>query len=329
MKPFNVFITRLIPDPGLHLLKKDKRFKVRVNTLNHPLTHQELIRNFKGKDGVICLLSDKIDKKIINASPALKIIANYAVGYDNIDIGHATCRGILITNTPGVLTEATAELTWALILAIARRITEGERFLRAGKFTYTNWSPTLLLGTDIRDKTIGIIGAGRIGQSVARKAIGFQMKILYTGRKAKTDFEKETGARRVSLSRLLKQSDFVCLHIPGTSQTYHLIGMKELQMMKHTAFLINASRGVVIDENALVKALSNKIIAGAALDVYEKEPSVHPGLLKLNNVVLMPHLGSATVETRNKMSLIAATNLIAGLTGNRPPNLINPDIFRP
>ncbi|MFH1228455.1 MAG: D-glycerate dehydrogenase [Planctomycetota bacterium] len=327
MKPFRIFITRRIPDSGLGLFRKNNRFKVSVNQLDRPLTHQELIHNLKDKDGVICLLSDKIDKEIIDLSPSLRIIANYAVGYDNIDIGYATCRGILITNTPGVLTEATAELTWTLILAIARRVTEAERFLRKGKFNHTNWSPTLLLGTDIHHKTLGIIGAGRIGQSVARKAIGFQMRILYTGHKTKPEFEKETGSRRVSLSILLKQSDFVCLHIPGNAQTYHLIGIKELRMMKHTAFLINVSRGTVVDENALVKALRNKIIAGAALDVYEKEPKIHPGLLKLDNVVLMPHLGSATVETRNKMAVMAAINLIAGLTGNRPPNLINPEIF--
>jgi glyoxylate reductase len=304
-------------------LLKDKRFRVNINPLNRPLTHRELLGKVKGIDGLLCLLADRIDAEIIDAAEPLKVIADYAVGYDNIDVAHATRKGIMVTNTPGVLTEATAELTWALLLAIARRIPEAERFLRAGRFSRTSWSPTLMLGTDIHNKTIGIIGAGRIGQSVARKALGFDMKIVYTNRSPEPAFERAAGAKRLPLHTLLRQADFICLHIPSTKETHHLIGRRELRMMKPTAYLINAARGPVVDEAALAEALKKRIIAGAALDVYEHEPRVHPGLLKLDNAVLMPHLGSATVETRDKMAVMAVTNLIAGLTGKRPPNLVN------
>ena len=323
--PFKIYITRRIPQAGLDLLK-DKKFKVRINPLNRPLTHKELLRNVACQDGLVCLLADKINAEVIDTGKSLKIIADYAVGYDNIDVAYATRKGIMVTNTPGVLTEATAELTWALILAAARRIPEAERFLRAGKFNRTSWSPTLLLGTDIHNKTIGIVGAGRIGQSVARKALGFDMKIVYTNRSPEPAFERDAGAKRLPLHSLLKQADFICLHIPSTKETHHLIGHRELRMMKPTAYLINAARGPVVDEAALAEALKKRIIAGAAIDVYEKEPKVHPGLLKLDNAVLMPHLGSATVETRNKMAIMAVTNLIAGLTGKIPPKLVNPTI---
>jgi lactate dehydrogenase-like 2-hydroxyacid dehydrogenase len=228
----------------------------------------------------------------------------------------------MVTNTPGVLTEATAELAWALIFACARRIAEADRFARNVK--KWSWSPDLLAGTDIHDKTLGIIGAGRIGHAVGLKAGAFKMKILYTESNRKEDFEKATQARWVNLDTLLKLSDFVTLHTPLTSQTRHLIGKRELSLMKPTAYLINTSRGPVIDEPALFEALKYKRIAGAGLDVYENEPKIYPGLLKLDNVILLPHIGSATTETRKQMAIMAAENLVAALSGKTPPNLVNP-----
>lgn len=323
--PYKIYLTRKIPQAGLALFAKQD-INATINPKDKAVSRQELLKAIKDKDGLLCLLGDKIDRKVIEAGKRLKIIATYAVGYDNIDVAYATQKGIMVTNTPDVLTEATAELTWALIFALARRIIQADRFVRAGRFK--TWSPQLMLGTDIQHKTLGIIGAGRIGQAVGRKARAFNMRILYTNPSPRPVFEKATGAQRVTLPHLLAESDFVTIHTPLTNETRHLISHQELSLMKPTAYLINTARGAVVDEAALVAALRHKKIAGAGLDVYEKEPKIHPGLLKLTNVVLLPHIGSATTQTREKMAIVAAENLIAGLKDRRPPNLVNPEVWK-
>ncbi|MCX7716173.1 MAG: D-glycerate dehydrogenase, partial [Endomicrobia bacterium] len=258
----------------------------------------------------------------------LKIIANYAVGFNNIDVKEATSRKIPVTNTPGVLTETTADLAFALLMSVARRIVESDRFLREGKFK--GWAPMLFLGNDIYGKTIGIIGFGRIGQAVAKRALGFDMKVLYYDtNRVKPEIEKKYSAIYKSLSELLKESDFISIHVPLTQETYHLISDKEFDLMKPTSYLINTSRGPVVDEKALVRALKNKKIAGAALDVFENEPEVEAELIDMPNTVLVPHIGSATIETRTKMALMAAENIIAVLVENKiPPNIVNPEIYK-
>jgi glyoxylate reductase len=321
MKP-KVYLTRKIP-AGIELLR-EHNYRISINHLDEPVHRKELIRQIKDSDGILCMLSDRIDREIIDAEFRLKVISNYAVGYDNIDIAYATQKGIIVTNTPGVLTEATAEVTWALIFACSRRVVEADRYVRAGKFKI--WGPTLLLGRLISGKTLGIIGCGRIGQSVGIKGQAFGMKVLYFNRSRKQSFEKKASAKKVSLKTLLKESDFVSMHLPLSNDTKHFIGLKELKLMKRTAFLINVARGPIVDESALANALKRRIIAGAGLDVYENEPSVHPGLIKLENVVLLPHLGSATVETRTKMALIAVENLISVIEGKKQSFAVN--IFR-
>jgi len=289
------------------------------------MTHAEIMKEVPSRDGLLCLLTDTIDERIIRAGEKLRIIANYAVGYNNIDMAVASAHRIMVTNTPGVLTDATADLAWALILSICRRIIESDRFTRAGSFQ--GWAPKLLRGGDLSGRTIGIVGAGRIGSAVARRAAGFDMKILYTGRSDNRGLEQALGARRVPLETLLRTADVISLHVPLTDETRHLIGKEELSVMKKTAYLINTSRGPVVDEEALVKALRNEEIAAAGLDVFEEEPKVHPGLVTLDSVVLTPHTGSATYGTRDRMAVMAAENLIAGLEGKRPPNIVNPDIL--
>jgi len=320
-----VFVTRRIPQVGLDLLQKE--CEVKVNPHERVLTRQELIDGVKEADGLLCLLTDIIDKEVMDANPKLKIISNYAVGYNNIDVEEATRRGIMVTNTPGVLTDTTADLTWAILMCVARRIVEADRFTRQGKFK--QWSPMLFLGSDVHHSTLGIVGFGRIGRAVARRAKGFEMKVLYTDvRRAPEKVEEELEAKFVFLDELLSSSDFVSLHAPLLPTTYHLIGEKELRRMKRTAFLINAARGPLVDEKALVRALKEGWIAGAALDVYENEPELTPGLAELDNVVLVPHIGSASTATREKMATMAATNLLAGLKGEVPPNLVNREVLR-
>ena len=321
-----IFITRKIPRAGVFLLKK-KGYKVTINPYDRVLTKKEILRYVKGKDALLSLLTDKIDAEIMEAGlPTLKIIANYAVGYNNIDVKAAKERGILVTNTPGVLTETTAEFTMALMLAIARRVVEGDKFTRAGKFK--GWGPMLLLGSELKGKTLGIIGMGQIGTAVAKMAIkGFGMRVVCAKkarkqRSKKAKKRKESGIKCIDFKTLLKCSDFVSLHVPLTKETHHLIGAKELQLMKKSAYLINVARGAVVDEQALVRALCGKQIKGAALDVFEFEPKLVAGLKKLDNVVLAPHLGSATVEARNAMAEMAAKNVIAALSGKRPPNSV-------
>jgi glyoxylate reductase len=314
MAKAKVFVTRKVPQKGLSLLEK---FDLKVSPYDRVLKRKELLREVKGVDALLCLLTDKVDGKVMDAAgPQLKIIANYAVGYNNIDVEAATKRGIMVTNTPGVLTNTVAEHTIGLMCAIAQRIVEADKFTRAGK--YKGWEPMLLLGTDLKDKTLGIIGLGRIGTRVAEIAKnGFGMKVIYY------DKRRNKKYRFATIKTILKKADFVSLHVPLLPSTRHLIGKKELKMMKQSAYLINTSRGPVIDEKALVKALKKKQIAGAALDVFEKEPKLSRGLAKLDNVVLTPHIASASKETREKMAVMAAENIIIALRGEKPKNLVN------
>lgn len=318
-----VFVTRLLPGPALEVLRE--KCEVEVNEEDRVLTKREIIEGVRGKDGLLCLLTDRIDAEVMDAgAPTLKVISNYAVGFDNIDVPEATRRGIAVTNTPGVLTETTADLTWALLMAVARRIVEADKFVRKGD--WKGWAPSLFLGRDVYGKTLGIVGLGRIGKAVARRAAGFEMKVLYFDVKRDEKAEKELGVRFVSLEELLRESDFVSIHVPLTKETWHLIGEKELRLMKPTAFLVNVARGPIVDEAALIRALREHWIAGAALDVYEREPYVPPELIQLENTVLLPHLGSASVETRERMAMMAVENLLAVLESRIPPNLVNPEV---
>ncbi|MEN3008594.1 glyoxylate reductase [Pseudothermotoga sp.] len=326
MRKFKVFVTRKILEEGLNMLRE--KFDVEVSDYDGVIPRKMLLEKVKGVDAILSLLTDAIDAEVMDAAgPNLKIVANYAVGYNNIDVEEATKRGILVTNTPGVLTETTADLAWALMMAIARRIVEADRFVREGKFR--GWEPMLLLGTDVYGATLGIVGFGRIGQAMARRALGFGMKVLYhDNARVPEQIEKELKATYVDLPTLLKESDFVSLHVPLTKETHHLIGEKELKMMKKGAYLINTARGPVVDEKALVKALKEGWIKGAALDVFENEPEVEPELLKLDSVVLAPHIASASYATRSKMSIMAAENIIKALNGEVPPNLVNPEVLQ-
>ncbi len=317
MKPV-LFLTRHIPEPAIKML--EEKFTLKINPNNRALTHQELIEGIKDAEALICLLTDNIDRTVINSAPKLKVISSYAVGYNNIDVEYATQLGIAVCNTPGVLTETTADLTWALILASCRRISESERFLRNGNFK--GWEPMLMLGQDVYGKTLGIIGMGRIGQAVAKRATGFEMRIIYYNDPSlsqKLPFE----AREVSLKTLLQEADIITLHLPLKKETFHLISKDEFALMKESAVLINTSRGAVIEENELTKALKERRIFAAGLDVYENEPYIPPELLALENVVLLPHIGSASIETRTKMALLAAENAIAVMEGKEPPAKVN------
>ncbi|OQZ01932.1 MAG: D-glycerate dehydrogenase [Candidatus Brocadia sp. UTAMX1] len=322
---FNVFITRQIPEEGITLLK-NSCLTVEMNPYDRSLTYDEILQHVEGRDAIVTMLSDRIDARLINNAKNLKIIANYAVGYDNIDVKAATARGIVVANTPGVLTDSTADMAWALLFSVTRRIVEGDKLTRAGKFT--GWAPMMLLGGDLVGKTLGIIGAGRIGTAMAMRSRGWEMRVLYTTRSSRNAIlEENLHAKRVDLETLLKESDFISIHAPLSEKTRHLIGAKELSLMKRTAYLINTGRGAVINEVALISALRNKRIAGAGLDVYEEEPKLKPGLAELDNVVLAPHLGSATIETRTKMSLMAAENIFAVLNRQKPPNCVNPEVL--
>lgn len=318
-----IFVTRKIPEKGLELLKK--HHEIEVNPYDRVLTKKEIIKGLKGKDGLLCLLTDKIDKEIIESEPKLKMIANYAVGYNNIDIQTASKHKIPVSNTPGVLTDTTAEMAWALLFSATRRIVEADKFTRKGNFK--GWAPLLMLGQDITGKTLGIIGAGRIGTAMAFKSQGFNMKILYHDQERNKSLESQLDAKKVSIEKLLKQSDFVSIHVPLIKETHHLIGKRELELMKNAAILINTSRGPVIDEKTLVKALKEKWIFAAGLDVYENEPEIESELKYLDNVVIQPHSASATIQTRTKMSIMAAENMISGLKEKIPPNCVNKEIF--
>lgn len=315
-----VLVTARMPEEVFPLIGRDHQ--VQSYDADPPMDRQQLLRRVAGQDGLLCTITDRIDAEVLDRAPALKVIANYGVGFEHIDLDAATRRGIPVTNTPGVLTETTADLAFALILATARRVVAGDQRVREGKFKY--WAPLLFLGQEVSGKTLGIIGMGRIGQAVARRGAGFGMKILYHSRTRLAPLEEqELGASLQPLETVLREADFVTLHVPLTTHTRHLIGSRELELMKNSAYLINTARGPVVDEAALVAALRQGRIRGAGLDVYEREPELSPGLAGLENVVLLPHLGSATVETRTRMALMAAENLLAGLRGDPPPNCLN------
>jgi glyoxylate reductase len=320
MRRYPIFLTRRLPDEIMMMLKK--RCLLFWNKQDRPLRKAEIVRNAKNKVAIITMLSDPIDAEVIDNCPTLKVIANYAVGYNNIDLAAAKKRGIVVTNTPGVLTETTADLTWALIMAVSRRVVEGDLLVRSGR--WNGWSPTQLLGNDVFGKTLGIIGMGRIGQAVARRACGFGMKTIYHSRHpVKPEIERTLEASRLHLAELLKRSDFISLHIPLTTETYYLIGKNQLAKMKKTAYLINTARGAVVDEAALVTVLKKGGLAGAGLDVFETEPKVHKELVQLKNVVLLPHLGSASRDTRIKMGVMVIENIFAVLEGRKAPAQVN------
>jgi glyoxylate reductase len=321
MKP-KVFVTQNIPGVGVDMLRKT--CDVRVAPQKGPISRKELIKGVKWADALLSLLTNKIDAEVMDANPNLKIIANYAVGFDNIAVPEATKRGIPVTNTPGVLTESVAEHAVALMLAVGKRVVEADAFLRAGK--YKSWDPFLLLGTEFDGKTAGIVGVGRIGSVFCKFANALNMKIVYTDVNRTPEIEEKYGAQYLSLDELLKRSDVISIHVPLLPTTRHLINADKLKLMKKTAFLINTSRGPVIDEKALVVALKKGQIRGAGLDVLEFEPKLAPGLAKLKNVVVTPHIASATEEARNEMSILAAKNILAVLNGETPPALVNKDV---
>jgi glyoxylate reductase len=316
-----IVVTRRIPDPALELLRAAG--DVWVNPDDRPLTREELHEAVRGADAVVTMLHDPVDAALLAAAgPGLVVVANVAVGYDNADVAACTAAGVRFTNTPGVLTDATADIAFALILMAMRRLGEAERLIRAG--TRWSWNMFFHLGSSLQGKTLGIIGLGQIGQATARRARAFGMDVIYNGRRrADPALEAELGTRHVEFMELLATADVVSLHCPLRSDTRHLIATRELAAMKSTAYLVNTTRGPVVDEAALVTALRTGVIAGAGLDVFEREPEVHPGLLGLDNVVLLPHLGSATVETRTAMAVLAARNVIAALAGREPPTPVN------
>jgi len=320
-----VYVTRKIPQKALEMIESEVNME--INQENRALTRKELEEGIKGVDGLLCFITDTIDSDLLDLNPKLKVIANYAVGFNNIDINACTERNILVSNTPGVLTDTTADLTWALLMAISRKIVPADHFTRNGQ--YKGWDPLLFLGSEITGKTLGVIGMGRIGRAVTKRAKGFDMNVIYHDifRQSEEE-EKRMGIEYCKINELLKQADFVTLHVPLLPETTHLIGKKEFEIMKKSAYLINVARGPIVDEKALVSALQNKDIAGAALDVFEEEPKLAAGLAAWDNTVLVPHIGSATEETRTRMGMIAAENLLAGLRGESMKNLVNPDVLK-
>ena len=318
-----IFVTRKIPEAGLDILKK--HHEIEINPEDRVLTKEEIINGLKGKDGLLCLLTDNIDKEIIESEPKLKMIANYAVGYNNIDVKTATKNKIPVSNTPGVLTDATAEMAWALLFSASRRIVEADRFTREGRFH--GWGPMLMHGVDITGKTLGVIGVGRIGTAFALKSQGFNMNVLYFDEKVNSEIEEKIGAEKTNLEDLLARSDFISVHVPLIDSTYHLIGKDEFKLMKKNVVFINTSRGPVVDEKSLIDALKKKQIFSAGLDVYENEPEIPKELIELDNVVIQPHSASATNEARSNMAIMAAENMLDGLKGNKPKNCVNPDMF--
>jgi glyoxylate/hydroxypyruvate/2-ketogluconate reductase len=322
MKP-KVLVTREVFDETLDYLAQ--HCEVESNQQDLPLTAAALAQRLVDKDGVMCALTDRIDRTVLESSTRLKIVANIAVGYNNIDVPVCTARGVMASNTPGVLDDSTADLAWALMLATARRLTEVESYIRGGQ--WTGWRLKQWLGIDVHHATLGIVGMGRIGQVIAKRASGFDMKVLYHNRKpVAKEIERRLNTTYAGMEELLAQSDFVILQVPYSPETHHLIGAAELRSMKTTAILINSTRGGVVDDAALIAALKSGTIRGAGLDVFENEPKLDPGFLELSNVVLAPHIGSSTEATRRAMAMTAAKNLVAGLTGKTPPNLLNPEV---
>ena len=323
-----IFVTRPIPEAGLSILHSAfGASDVTVHPVDGITPEERVLEGVRGVDAIFSILTESIDVKVMEAAgPGLRIIANMAVGYNNVDVAEATKRGIPVTNTPGVLTETTADLTWALLLAASRRISESERFLRLGK--WEGWGPLQFLGIDVYERTIGIFGMGRIGQAVARRAAGFNMRVIYAGRsRLDEDTERSLNATFVDKATLLDESDFLSIHCPMTPETTHAFSTNEFDAMKETAIFVNTARGPIVDETALVAALKAGTIRAAALDVFEEEPKVHPDLYTMDNAVIIPHLGSATLATRDKMAAIAANNIVARLNGETPPNCVNPEVF--
>ncbi len=310
-----IFITRKIQPVAKELLEKEG-FKVTVFNKNRPITKEELLKKAKDADAIISLLTEKFDKDVIDRLPNCKIIANFAVGYNNIDVAYANQKGIIVTNTPDVLTEATAETAVSLILACAKRIPEVDKYVRENKFK--GWQPDLFIGVELKNKTVGIVGAGRIGFETAKRIKAFGTKIIYYNRSKKENFEKELKAKKVSLNKILKTSDIISLHIPLTKSTHHLLNKEKLDLLKSTAILVNTARGEVVDEKYLIKLLRKKKIFSAGFDVYENEPNLNKDLFKLGNVVLLPHIGSATNESRSAIAELAAKNVIQVLKGKKP-----------
>lgn len=324
MKP-KVYVTRPLPSEGIELLQTV--CEVEVNPEDRPLSREELLAKVGDKDGVVGLLTDRIDAEFFDAAPKLRGYANYAVGIDNIDVPEATRRGIPVSNTPGVLTDATAELAWALLFGVARRVAEADAVMRSGE--WTGWGPLQFLGADVCGKTLGIVGAGRIGTAMALMSRGFRMPVLYSNSSGRKNavLDQELGAQMVSFEELLEQADYISLHLPLLSKNRHLFNAETFARMKPTAFLINTGRGPLIKEDDLVTALRDGVIAGAGLDVYEFEPRMAEGLAALPNTVLLPHLGSATTSTRTNMSLMAARNLLDMLAGQKSETCLNPEVF--
>lgn len=321
----NIYVTRGIPQQTIDALRA--QHDVAVNPHDRALSRQELIEQVRGRDAILSLVTDKIDGELLDAAgKQCRIVANYAVGYDNFDLAAATQRGVILTNTPGVLDESTSTHAWALLLAAARRIGEAERYVRAGQ--WKGWGPMLFIGQDVDSRTLGVAGLGRIGSRVAKKALAFNMKVIYSDVQPNADFERQTGARFVDKETLLRESDFLTLHLPLLPGTRHYIGAKELAAMKPSAILVNAARGPLVDEPALVEALRNRTIAGAALDVFEQEPVLTAGLAELDNVVVSPHIASATLETRLAMGKIATDNILRVLDGGNPLNCVNPEVVK-
>jgi glyoxylate reductase len=323
----SIYLTRKLPEQALTLLRK-KNFEFNFNPKDAPPSESILKREISNVDGLVCLLTEKITSTMIEAGKNLRVISNIAVGFDNIEVKKATERGIYVTNTPGVLTETTADLSWALLMAVARRIAEADRYVRSGKWKI-QWNLMFMTGTDVYGKTLGIMGLGRIGQAIARRAKGFNMRILYYDEERNQKLESELGVKYADADTVFRESDFVTVHVPLTEKTRNFVGEKQLNLMKKSAILVNTSRGPVVDEKALYKALKEEKIAGAGLDVFQKEPiEMSNPLLKLDNMVLLPHIGSASVETRTKMAVMAVENAIAALEGKIPPNLANPEVLR-
>jgi glyoxylate reductase len=321
-----IYVTRELPERGLNTIRK--YFDAEVWPEYAPPPKNTIVEKAKNVDALASLLSDKIDAEVFNAAPKLKIVSQLAVGFDNIDIAEATKRGIYVTNTPEVLTDTTADFAWALLTAVARRVVEADKYVRTGQWK-VSWHPAMLTGRDVYGTTIGIVGAGRIGYAVAKRATGFGMKILFYDVIPRPEMEKDFGAKKVNLDTLFKESDFVSIHVPLMKETHHLVNAEKLKLMKKTAYLINNSRGPVVDEKALYDALKNGQIAGAGLDVFEQEPTLLDNpLLKLDNIVVAPHISSASLETRSKMSEMVADNLVAFFEGKKPPNLVNPDVMK-
>ncbi len=326
MSKLKIYVTRELPERGLRIIKH--HFDAEVWPEYAPPPKKMIIDKAKNVDALATLLSDKIDAEVFDVAPKLKIVSQLAVGFDNIDVQEATKRGIYVTNTPEVLTDTTADFAWALLMAVARRVVEADKYVRMGQWK-VGWHPAMMTGRDVYGATIGIVGAGRIGYAVAKRAKGFDMKILFYDVIPRPEMEKDFGARRADLDTIFKESDFISIHVPLMKETHHLVNEEKLRLMKKTAYLINNSRGPVVDEKALYTALKEGRIAGAGLDVFEQEPTSPDNLLlKFDNVVVAPHISSASIETRSKMAEMVAENLVSFFEGKKPPNLINPDVMK-